>query len=79
MAKLIEKLRKLIFFKLSVIYLRYLIGFAFVFASTIKIRGERFTTIPSTEPIGYFFEAMYQTGFYWNFLGWSQFIAGVSS
>lgn len=76
MAKIIEKLRKLVFFKLSVIYLRYLIGFAFVFASIIKIRGERFTTIPSTEPVGYFFEAMYQTGFYWNFLGWSQFIAG---
>ncbi len=56
--------------------MRYLIGFSFVFASFIKIQGERFTIIPVTEPIGYFFEAMYQTGFYWNFLGWSQFIAG---
>lgn len=70
-------LRKILFFKLVVIYLRYLIGFAFVFASFIKIQGERFTSIPVTEPVGYFFEAMYQTGFYWNFLGWSQFIAGA--
>ncbi len=70
-------LRKFRFFKLLVIYLRYLIGFAFVFASFIKIQGERFTTLPTTEPVGYFFEAMYKTGFYWNFLGWSQFIAGT--
>jgi hypothetical protein len=52
------------------------IGFAFIFASIIKIKGERFTSIPPTEPVGHFFEAMYQSGFYWNFLGWAQLIAG---
>jgi hypothetical protein len=62
---------------LFVIYLRYLIGFAFVFASIVKIKGERFTSIPASEPVGYFFEAMYQSGFYWNFLGWAQFISGA--
>jgi len=77
MASLIDSLKKLLFFKLATIYLRYIIGFAFVFASIIKIRGERFTTIPVTEPIGFFFEAMYQSGFYWNFLGVSQFVAGA--
>ncbi len=77
MLQKLESLRHLLFFKLSVIYLRYLIGFAFVWASIVKIRGERFTTISVTEPVGYFFEAMYQTGFYWNFLGWAQFIAGA--
>src|SRR5690242_1161708 len=77
MFNLIETFKKYVFFKLAVIYSRYLIGFAFVFASLIKIRGERFTRIPPTEPIGYFFEAMYQTGYYWNFLGWAQFIAGT--
>jgi hypothetical protein len=77
MVKMLEAVKKRLFFKVSVIYLRYLIGFAFVFASIVKIRGQRFTSIPSTEPVGYFFEAMYQTGFYWNFLGWAQFIAGA--
>ena len=77
MLQKLESLRHLLFFKLSVIYLRYLIGFAFVWASIVKIRGERFTTISVTEPVGYFFEAMYQSGFYWNFLGWGQFIAGA--
>jgi uncharacterized membrane protein YphA (DoxX/SURF4 family) len=75
--KVIDTLKKLLFFKLAVIYLRYMIGFAFVFASIVKIRGMRFTSIPASEPIGYFFEAMYQTGYYWNFLGWSQFMAGA--
>jgi len=73
---LMDKIKQITFIKIIVVYLRYLIGFAFVFASIVKIKGERFTTIPTSEPVGYFFEAMYQTGFYWNFLGWCQFIAG---
>jgi hypothetical protein len=77
MWKLIDYLKQRWIIKLSVIYLRYLIGFAFVFASIVKIKGERFTSIPATEPVGYFFEAMYQSGFYWNFLGWAQFISGA--
>jgi len=77
MTTYIDSLKRLLFFKLAVIYLRYLIGFAFVFASIIKIKGDRFTSISPSEPIGYFFEALYQSGFYWNFLGWSQFIAGA--
>lgn len=77
MFKLIDKLKTFTFFKLTTIYLRYLIGFAFVFASIVKIKGERFTTLPTDTPAGYFFEAMYQSGFYWKFLGWSQLIAGV--
>lgn len=77
MMVIIQWLRSKIFFKLCVIYLRYLIGVAFVFASVVKIKGQRFTSIPPSEPVGYFFEAMYQTGMYWNFLGWSQLVAGI--
>ena len=77
MWKLIDYLKQRWIIKLFVIYLRYLIGFAFVFASIVKIKGERFTSIPATEPVGYFFEALYQSGFYWNFLGWAQFISGA--
>lgn len=77
MWKWIDSLKKFLVVKLFTIYLRYLIGFAFVFASIIKIRGERFTNIPPTEPVGYFFEAMYQFGFYWQFLGWAQLVSGA--
>lgn len=73
---LIDRLKQLLFFKLATIYLRYMIGFAFVFASFIKMQGERFTTLSTENPVGFFFEAMYQTGFYWRFLGFAQFLAG---
>lgn len=77
MFRLIDSLKQQLLVKLFVIYLRYLIGFAFVFASIVKIRGERFTSISPSQPVGYFFEAMYQSGFYWNFLGWAQLISGA--
>lgn len=59
------------------IHLRYLVGFAFFPSGLTKLMGNRFTVISTDTPIGYFFEAMYQTGFYWNFLGLSQVVAGV--
>ena len=77
MFRIIDWLKNQLMVKSFVIYLRYLIGFAFVYASVVKIKGERFTNIAPTEPVGYFFEAMYQSGFYWNFLGWAQLISGA--
>ena len=66
--------------QLIVIYTRYLLGGAFVFASMIKIKGQRFTTDSgATEPINsawYFFETMYQSGIYWKFIGLGQLLAG---
>ncbi len=74
---LIERLKRRRIVQLFTIYLRYLIASAFVFASVPKILGERFTQIPIDNPIGFYFEAMYRSGFYWNFLGWGQMIAGL--
>jgi hypothetical protein len=74
---LIEWLKHFTALQIFTIYTRYLIGGAFVFASLIKIKGERFTSIPIDNPIGFFFEAMYRTGMYWQFLGWSQLIGGL--
>lgn len=77
MRTLFDRLKNYTWAKLFIIYTRYLIGFAFVHASLPKIMGERFTRIPIDNPVGFYFEAMYQSGFYWNFLGWSQMIAAV--
>ena len=70
-----------LFPQLFIIYLRYIIGFAFVFASIVKIQGLRFTTDSGAEnPINtawHFFETMYQSGLYWKFLGLSQLLAGL--
>jgi hypothetical protein len=56
---------------------RILLVLAFVPTALVKVQGKRFTTISTSTPIGYFFEAMYQSGFYWRFLGWSQLMVAV--
>ena len=75
MIALYYRLRQFRFLQVFTIYLRYLIGGAFVVPSIVKIAGERFTTLPTDTAVGYFFEAMYQTGMYWQFLGLSQLLA----
>jgi hypothetical protein len=64
-----------------VIYLRYLIGGAFVFSSVPKILGERFMTAnfenAPVNSVPHFFETLYQSGLYWEFLGWGQLIAAL--
>lgn len=60
-----------------VILTRFLIGFAFIPSGFKKILGERFTQIGIDNPIGFFFEALYLSGFYWNFIGWAQVIAAL--
>ncbi|HEX8829891.1 MAG TPA: hypothetical protein VF705_01940, partial [Longimicrobium sp.] len=54
-----------------------LLAIAFVPSSLVKIQGERFTIIPISHPIGFFFEAMYRTGAYWNFIGWAQLAGAI--
>lgn len=67
--------------QIFVIYLRYLIGFSFIFASLVKIQGLRFTAESGAEnPINsgfHLFETLYQSGIYWRFLGLAQFITGT--
>lgn len=56
---------------------KILIGIGFVLSGLRKMPGVKFTTIPIENPIGLFFEGMYQTGFYWNFIGFYQIIVGL--
>lgn len=60
-----------------IVHLRYLVGLAFFPSGMTKLIGHRFTQISTDSPIGYFFEALYQSGFYWNFLGFAQIAAGI--
>lgn len=76
MSNLYEKLKSNIYLNLFVIFTRYLIGFAFVPSGLTKLLGLRFTVLPVTHPVGYFFETFYQFGLYWNFLGLVQVVAG---
>jgi hypothetical protein len=73
--------RQLLGLQLAVIYTRYLVGGAFVFASIIKLKGHRFTRfsgeLAPLHSAAHFFETMYQSGLYWQFLGAAQLLAGL--
>lgn len=75
-----NRIKESIILQIFIIYTRYALGGAFVFASLIKIKGHRFTTESGAlEPINsawHFFETMYQSGLYWKFIGIAQLIAG---
>jgi len=79
---LIDSLRRKTSFSLFVIYLRYLIGGAYAFSGMGKAMGERFMPAGSLQippmgiPLDVFFETLYRTGIWWQFLGWGQLIAG---
>ena len=64
-----------------VIYLRFLIGGAYVFSAMPKILGERFMTqngeAAPIDTFPHFFETLYRSGIYWEFLGWSQVLAAL--
>ena len=81
MLKSISHYKRKRWLQVFVIYLRYLIGGAYVFASMPKILGERFMTQNGEDApidsIPHFFETLYRSGFYWEFLGWSQVLAAL--
>lgn len=57
--------------------IRILLAFGFIPTGMVKLLGYRFTTLSVENEVGAFFEILYQSGLYWNFLGLSQVIAGI--
>lgn len=58
-------------------FTRVLIGLGFIYPSIPKIMNRPFTILPDSDPVGHYFNALYQTGFYYQFIGWSQLIAAI--
>ena len=58
-------------------FLKITMGLTFVASGLRKMPGVKFTEIPIDNPIGLFFEGMYATGFYWNFVGYYQIAVGI--
>lgn len=56
---------------------RLLLALGFLPTGLVKLLGQRFTAMGVETPVGFFFEAMYQTGFYWSFIGAAQVLAAV--
>lgn len=58
-------------------FTRILLAIAFLPSGLKKLQGLRFTTIGIDNPVGFFFEALFRTGYYWNFLGLMQLTAAI--
>ena len=56
---------------------RVLLALGFLPSGITKLLGNRFTILGIDNPVGFFFEAFYRSGFYWNFIGASQLAAAA--
>lgn len=58
-------------------FTRILLVVAFIPPSLVKILHKPFTVLPDSNPVGHYFNALYQTGFYYEFIGWGQLTAAL--
>lgn len=58
-------------------FTRCLVALAFIPPSIPKILHRPFTVLPDSNPVGHYFNALYATGFYYEFIGWSQLTAAI--
>jgi hypothetical protein len=68
--------RNIIFQKITD-FTRVILSVGFFAPGMHKLMGIPFTTIPLDNPIGAFFNALYETGFYYRFLGAAQVLAAI--
>lgn len=58
-------------------FVRMLLAIGFIPPSITKILHKPFTVLPDSNPVGHYFNALLGTGFYYEFIGWSQILAAV--
>jgi len=56
------------------VFCRVTLALGFIPSGIVKIMGERFTGLPPNHPLGHYFDALYQTGQYYTFIGIGQII-----
>lgn len=56
---------------------KILLALGFTPSGLTKILGNRFTRLGPETAVGFFFDALYKSGFYWNFIGAGQLLAAV--
>jgi len=59
------------------VFCRISLALGFIPAAFVKLHGERFTGLPSNNPLGHYFDALLLTGFYYTFIGVAQLISAV--
>ncbi|MGD9589817.1 MAG: hypothetical protein AB7Q37_16730 [Pyrinomonadaceae bacterium] len=58
-------------------FTRCLLAIGFIPPSIPKILHKPFTVLPDSNPVGAYFNALYNTGYYYDFIGWSQLTAAL--
>ena len=65
-------------FKGFAVFCRIALAASFFPAGFVKIMGERFAAgLPSNNPLGHYFDALYLTGYYYTFIGIVQIIIAI--
>jgi len=65
-------------FKRFAVFCRIALAASFIPAGFVKIMGERFAAgLPHNNPLGHYFDALHQTGYYYTFIGITQIISAV--
>src|SRR4051812_43345523 len=59
------------------IFCRIALALGFIPSGLVKLRGDHFTGLPSNNPLGHYFDALYLTGSYYTFIGLGQLIAAI--
>jgi len=63
--------------RLFTVFTRCILALGFIPPSIPKILHRPFTILPDTNPVGHYFNALYDTGFYYEFIGWAQLTAAL--
>lgn len=59
------------------VFCRIVLALGFLPAGVVKVMGERFTALPGHHPLGHYFDALYQTGSYYTFIGAGQLLIAL--
>jgi uncharacterized membrane protein YphA (DoxX/SURF4 family) len=65
-------------FRYFTVFCRVVLALAFIISGIVKIKGERFAAgLSSNNPMGHYFDALLQTGYYYTFIGVAQVIIAL--
>src|SRR4026209_494484 len=59
------------------VFCRVALALGFIPSGIVKIMGERFTALPANHPLGHYFDALFQTGYYYTFIGVAQLVIAL--
>lgn len=74
---MMDKIKKYILARGLYWFARVSMSIGFILSGFRKMPGLKFTILTEDNPVGLYFKAMYETGFYWNFIGFLQMILGL--